>query len=364
MARNYGERLGKMRNFLATDDVPKTLFGIPIVSNPDEYTDADLAFFRKNPEAGGYYDLGSEDPWEATPDDGTDEGAPVQDAEGGRAGAPSQAAPNYGLRPDGTPKGRGWLGEIRLPDGGVATEYSIGVNIGGREVDIPTLVPTLTREEVDLMANDIIPNGKRVPGAIVAKAVAHAKEMWNRGHSTAWADDRTSREDMAYNKMERAIAEAIPFIKADGHEGFREGAYQDVTGKWTIGYGQTTIVDPKTKKVRAVRKGDKITEEDASAFVEKQVRENAARLHREHPEWAGNLSKGALAALYDVAYNMGAGVLSRGKSPNLNSELDNADMDYDAIVWRELPTYVHAGGKVVQGLVNRRNDAIEKWKEN
>lgn len=81
MARNYGERLGKMRNFLATDEVPKTLFGIPIVSNPDEYTDADLAFFRKNPEAGGYYDLGSEDPWEATPDDGTDEGAPVQDDE-------------------------------------------------------------------------------------------------------------------------------------------------------------------------------------------------------------------------------------------------------------------------------------------
>ena len=75
MARNYGERFGGMRNFLATDEVPKTLFGVPIVSDPDEYTDADLAFFRKNPEAGGYYDLGSEDPWDATPDDGTPEGA-------------------------------------------------------------------------------------------------------------------------------------------------------------------------------------------------------------------------------------------------------------------------------------------------
>lgn len=100
MARNYGERLGKMRNFLATDEVPKTLFGIPIVSNPDEYTDADLAFFRKNPEAGGYYDLGSEDPWEATPDDGTDEGAPVQDDEpktGGRTGEHSaqSSAPGF-----------------------------------------------------------------------------------------------------------------------------------------------------------------------------------------------------------------------------------------------------------------------------
>lgn len=85
MASNYGERFGGMRNFLATDEVPKTLFGVPIVSNPDEYTDADLAFFRKNPEAGGYYDLGSEDPWDATPDDGTAEGAPVQNRDGGKA---------------------------------------------------------------------------------------------------------------------------------------------------------------------------------------------------------------------------------------------------------------------------------------
>lgn len=87
MARNYGERFGGMRNFLATDEVPKTLFGVPIVADPDEYTDADLAFFRKNPEAGGYYDLGSEDPWDATPDDGTAEGAPVQDSGGGVVGA-------------------------------------------------------------------------------------------------------------------------------------------------------------------------------------------------------------------------------------------------------------------------------------
>ena len=75
MARNYGERTGRMRNFLATDEVPKSVFGIPIVSDPDEYTDADLAFFRRNPEAGGYYDMGSDDPWDA---------GPGADAAGGR----------------------------------------------------------------------------------------------------------------------------------------------------------------------------------------------------------------------------------------------------------------------------------------
>lgn len=63
-----------MGNFLATDKVPDTIFGIPVVSRKEDYTEADLAFFRDHPEAGGYYDMGDEE----TPEDGTDEGAPVQ----------------------------------------------------------------------------------------------------------------------------------------------------------------------------------------------------------------------------------------------------------------------------------------------
>jgi len=62
-----------MANFLATDKVPDTIFGIPIVSRREDYTEADIAFFKEHPEAGGYYDMG-----EGTPEDGSDEGAPVQ----------------------------------------------------------------------------------------------------------------------------------------------------------------------------------------------------------------------------------------------------------------------------------------------
>lgn len=57
-------------NFLATDDVPETLFGIPVVSQ--SYTDGDLEFFKRNPKAAGFYDLGDdsgEQP-EPPPDDG------------------------------------------------------------------------------------------------------------------------------------------------------------------------------------------------------------------------------------------------------------------------------------------------------
>ena len=67
-------RRGHLSNFLATDDVPQTLFGIPVVSDEGQYTERDLAFFKEHPEAGGYYDMGDE-----PVQDGTEEGAPVQD---------------------------------------------------------------------------------------------------------------------------------------------------------------------------------------------------------------------------------------------------------------------------------------------
>lgn len=46
------------RNFLATDKVPDSIFGYPIVSRKEDYTPEDVEFFRAHPEAGGYYDLG------------------------------------------------------------------------------------------------------------------------------------------------------------------------------------------------------------------------------------------------------------------------------------------------------------------
>lgn len=49
-ASKGGDVLG---NFLATDNVPETLFGFPIVAK--DYTPEDLAFFKAYPEAGGFY---------------------------------------------------------------------------------------------------------------------------------------------------------------------------------------------------------------------------------------------------------------------------------------------------------------------
>ena len=86
-------------------------------------------------------------------------------------------------RPDGTLKGTGFFGPINLPDGRVATEFSIGVELDGKETQIPTLVPTLTKAELDLMTNDIIPNNKSIPEKITQKAISHARKRIKEGKS-------------------------------------------------------------------------------------------------------------------------------------------------------------------------------------
>jgi hypothetical protein len=92
----------------------------------------------------------------------------------------------YGKRPDGTDKGRGWMGEIKRPDGNVMTEISIGVGINGKEVDIPLIVPTLTKKEINWLKNND-PEDKafmdKIPKGIIEKAVDHASKRIKEGNS-------------------------------------------------------------------------------------------------------------------------------------------------------------------------------------
>jgi hypothetical protein len=97
---------------------------------------------------------------------------------------------NFGKRNDGTEKGYGWRGILKgkTPDGldFEATEYTVqsdAVKVDGKRIDFPTLVPTLTQEEEDLMMNDIIPNRKPVPEGIMRKAIDYANEQLKAGKS-------------------------------------------------------------------------------------------------------------------------------------------------------------------------------------
>lgn len=53
----------------------------------------------------------------------------------------------------------------------------------GQEVEVPTLVPTLTPEETNLMVTDVIPGRKQVPEPIMKKAIEHARGRIGQGLS-------------------------------------------------------------------------------------------------------------------------------------------------------------------------------------
>lgn len=94
----------------------------------------------------------------------------------------------YGLRSyrleDGTyggemmPKGDGWLGHLpNKAHGGVSTELSIEDESGM----FPSIVPTLTKEELEILLS--LKDDEKVPRNIALKARKHADEMRRLGRS-------------------------------------------------------------------------------------------------------------------------------------------------------------------------------------
>ena len=85
---------------------------------------------------------------------------------------------DFGLRADKTKKGLGFFGTLQRPAGGVSTELSIGVDFNGKQTEIPSLVPTLDKTEIDFLLG-----GGKPTSIIVQKAIEHAKERIRLGLS-------------------------------------------------------------------------------------------------------------------------------------------------------------------------------------
>lgn len=89
----------------------------------------------------------------------------------------------------------------------------------------------------------------------------------------------------------------LDFIKRE--EGFRDHAYQDQAGIWTIGYG--TIRYPDGRRVTS---GDICTEPQASHYLQHRVDEFVQHVNRHvcNPEL---LTQGQFDALVSFVYNIG-----------------------------------------------------------
>lgn len=91
-------------------------------------------------------------------------------------------------RQDGSAKSpQGYLGQVTRDDGGIMTEYSIGVKINGVETEVPSLVPTLTKKEIETLRT--LPEGSDVPKEIQIKAADYAKKRMSEGKDPFFQDE-------------------------------------------------------------------------------------------------------------------------------------------------------------------------------
>lgn len=107
-------------------------------------------------------------------------------------------------------------------------------------------------------------------------------------------------------------------------------------GYWTIGYGH--LCDPKHRPV---------TRADAEVYLAKDLRSALAATLRYCPVLATE-PEGRLAAIVDFTFNLGAGRL---QTSTLRRRINQQDWEAAAA---ELGRWVYAGGKVLPGLVARR----------
>lgn len=121
------------------------------------------------------------------------------------------------------------------------------------------------------------------------------------------------------------------------YEGFVDHAYQDVVGVWTIGFGHTS----------GVRKGQKITREDALELLQEELQDYADGMDK---LVTVPLNQNQYDALTSFVYNLGVGSL---KSSTLLRLLNAGSYGAAAV---EFTKWNKAGGRVLAGLTRRRNE--------
>ena len=138
----------------------------------------------------------------------------------------------------------------------------------------------------------------------------------------------------------RTSKTGIELIKA--HEGLRLDAYLCPAGVPTIGYGHTYNV----------KMGDRITEEQA----ERLLIGDLAVAEREVNRYGLHLNQNQFDALVSFVYNIGAGNF---RSSTLLKRLKADPNDPD--IANQFKRWVYGGGKVLPGLVRRREEEAKLY---
>ena len=132
----------------------------------------------------------------------------------------------------------------------------------------------------------------------------------------------------------RISEQGLDLIKS--FEGLRLKSYQDSIGVWTIGWGHT----------RGVRKGQVITEAQAERFLRDDLEPIERQLTADLGE--DGVLQCQFDALCSFCFNLGIGAYMKSTL----RKYVKAGRDDEAD--REFGKWVHAGGRVLPGLVRRR----------
>ena len=137
------------------------------------------------------------------------------------------------------------------------------------------------------------------------------------------------------------VASASVIVGLAVHEGYSGTAYKDVAGVTTIGFGQADGTKPgeKTDPVRALIKLNQSLDEKAQGMVK--------CIHVP-------ITQGEYDAYLDFTYNVGTFAFC---TSTLNRKLNAKD--YEGAC-KELLNWTKAGGKVMPGLVKRRQDEYKQ----
>jgi hypothetical protein len=146
-----------------------------------------------------------------------------------------------GLRADGSQKGAGFLGNMANTGnpGSYSSELSIGVEINGKETEIPSLVPTLTADEVKSVL--ALKDGQPMPAAVVDKARAYAEKRIAAGKSPFAGANETGKAPVGVQNVQaekpqppETLDDAMEFVRQIQDPKLRDEVQQRVEHQFTL----------------------------------------------------------------------------------------------------------------------------------
>lgn len=133
-----------------------------------------------------------------------------------------------------------------------------------------------------------------------------------------------------------AVAIATPFIA--GWEGKRNDPYRDIVGVWTVCYGETRVNMRRYSDAECME----MLHEAVKGYAEPVARLSPG-IEKSPKIWASHTS---------LSYNIGLGSYAKSSVRRLFAAKRYVES------CKAIGRYVYAGGKIVKGLVRRRQDEV------